>query len=501
MKFSKGWQTKSVGSGRRFVRRLLRVFRRPTVFGRLFGTYMTITFISLLVLGVLLARLFQNYIYAERQAQLIAHGEEINKLVASYLHGEISLNRLQERIEVLSRAAGAMVWIADRGGLVYLSSTPENPVEGSRIGKEEIDILLKGEIFTQIGQFENRFGDKMMSVGVPIIVDGRIEGAIFLHTPVRGLQYSLTRVYRIIWVTVLVAMVTALPLTYYLADRLTNPIRQMTSVARAIARGDFSRRVEYDSQDEIGQLVATFNAMCRDLGRLEEMRREFIANVSHELRSPLTSIRGFIQAILDGTVPPEEQEHYLRIVAGETERLTRLVNDLLELARLQGGAITLSPQRVDLEEAFAALADRFAPRLQDKKLELRVEIGREAGEVWADRDRLDQILTNLLDNAINFTPAGGWIEIRSRRGENEPDRIWIEVEDSGPGIPPGEREYIFERFYRVDRSRSRARGGTGLGLAIVKHLVQLHGGEIEVAEGRTGGALFRFYLPRSDQNE
>lgn len=274
----------------------------------------------------------------------------------------------------------------------------------------------------------------------------------------------------------LAALATSLVFTQFLAHGMTSPLRQMTAAARAMARGDYSRRVRATSRDEIGQLATAFNQMAADLGAADEYRRGLIANVSHELQTPITALHAVLDNVVDGVVEPDTET--MRMALSQTERLGELVANLLDLSRLEGGAIPLqlSPFRVDefLREAVGHVA------LSPHEVDVAVRVSPPDLVAVADPARLRQVVVNLVDNAIRHSPAGGRVSVSACAAE--PSGLRLEVCDEGPGIPAAERERVFQRFTRGATSA----GGTGLGLAIARWAVELHGGAIEVIEARTG---------------
>jgi signal transduction histidine kinase len=273
----------------------------------------------------------------------------------------------------------------------------------------------------------------------------------------------------------LAALATSLILTQLLAHGMTSPLRQMTAAARAMARGDYSRRVRATSRDEIGQLATAFNQMAADLGAEDEYRRGLIANVSHELRTPITALHAVLENVVDGVVEPDTET--MRIALAQTERLGELVNNLLDLSRVESGVI---PLQLSTFRAAEFLEDAVAhASASTDGVDVVVSATPANLAAVADPARLRQVVVNLVDNAIRHSPAGAKVTVLASSGGSE---LRIEVSDEGPGIPAAERERVFERFTRGATSA----GGTGLGLAIARWAVELHGGTIEVMDGGTG---------------
>jgi signal transduction histidine kinase len=282
----------------------------------------------------------------------------------------------------------------------------------------------------------------------------------------------------------LAALVTSLAITQFLAHGMTSPLRQMTNAAGAMARGDYSRRVRATSRDEIGQLATAFNLMAADLGAADEYRRGLIANVSHELRTPITALHALLENIVDGVAEPDAET--MRMALSQTARLGELVTNLLDLSRVEGGAIPLQlrPFRVDefLHEAIEHVA------ISPADVRITVEVSPSDLVAVADPARLRQVVVNLVDNAIRHSPAGSRVSVLA--SAEEPAGLRLDVCDEGPGIPPAERERVFQRFSRGATSA----GGTGLGLAIARWAVELHGGTVEVMDVRMGCRI-RVALP------
>ena len=304
--------------------------------------------------------------------------------------------------------------------------------------------------------------------------------------PVETNVPSLSRIF--IWSGILAGGV-ALILTIFLSRRILAPVESLSRAARALAGGDFSRRVEARSKDEVSELGRTFNAMADELARTEELRSSLVADVAHELRTPLSNVRGYLEAIKDGVVSPDEAT--LESMHEEVLLLTRLIEDLQELALAESGRMTLNVELCDLADLARKAVVSIQPQAEAKGIKLRMYAASEV-LIHADPGRIGQVIRNLLVNASNYTPSGGSIRVVVNRREDE---AWVSVEDTGSGIPNEELPHVFERFHRVDRSRSRATGGVGLGLTIAKQLVEAHGGRIMVNSQNGKGSTFTFTIP------
>jgi signal transduction histidine kinase len=288
-----------------------------------------------------------------------------------------------------------------------------------------------------------------------------------------------------------VAALAAVLVGTVIASRITRPIRAVTRASEAMARGDYEQRIEASGHDELAALASAFNAMSAQVTHSHRSMRQLLANVSHELKTPLTSIQGFSQAMVDGVVDdPEEQVRLAGVIHEEAHRVRVLVDDLLYLSQIESGELALSTDDVDLDALLQATADRFRFQAEAVGVELRVVAG--AGEVVADGRRLEQVLANLVDNAIRFSPAGSVVTLR---GSSEPEHALVEVHNRGEPIPEQVLAHVFDRFYQADPARGE-QGHTGLGLAIVLELVQAHGGSVAVRSSAAHGTTFTARLPR-----
>jgi signal transduction histidine kinase len=336
-------------------------------------------------------------------------------------------------------------------------------------------------------------------VGVQVSKNGRVVGAVYVAHRVEGGGFAgaiagTASFIRSVWWQFLVAgaiaAIIALGLARFLARGLTQPLRDMAEAARRMARGDYGQKVLVRSRDETGQLADAFNRMAGEMEGLERLRRELVANVSHELKTPISALRAHLENLLDGVENPNPQ--LLETMVQQSERLSRLVDQLLDLSRLESGAAPLELEPVRL----APLVERVIAEVEiarpDRPVHVRNEVSLELPPVQADRERIHQVLFNLLDNAFRFTPDGGAIRVRAvgRTGSCE-----VSVVDTGPGIPQEHLPFVFERFYRVDASRSRGDGGTGIGLAIARSVVGAHGGRIWAESEPGRGSAFHFILP------
>lgn len=284
--------------------------------------------------------------------------------------------------------------------------------------------------------------------------------------------------------------------SYFIAKRIINPFVDMNHIVQCYSKGDFSQRIPVQGKDEASQLGRSFNEMADQLKNLEVTRQSFVANVSHELRSPLTSMKGFLEAMMDGTIPPEEHEHYIEIVLSETRRMTAMVNDLLDLARIESGIITVNYEVFDINELIRRTLITFEARISEKRMELDVRFATEQNFVYADSNQISQVLRNLIDNAIKYSPEGRTLLVSTYALRKE---VYVTIRDTGVGIPAEDVPHIFDRFYKVEKAHTPSpQVGSGLGLAIVKKIIEAHGQSITVKSARGKGTQFTFTLEKAN---
>ncbi len=284
--------------------------------------------------------------------------------------------------------------------------------------------------------------------------------------------------------------------SYYTAKRIINPFVDMNHIVQCYSKGDFSQRIPVQGRDEASQLGKSFNEMADQLKNLEVTRQSFVANVSHELRSPLTSMKGFLEAMMDGTIPPEEHENYIGIVLSETRRMTAMVNDLLDLARIESGIITVNYEVFDINELIRRTLITFEARISEKRMELDVRFSTEQAYVYADSNQISQVLRNLIDNAIKYSPEGRTLVVSTYALRKE---VYVTIRDTGMGIPAEDVPHIFDRFYKVEKAHTPSpQVGSGLGLAIVKKIIEAHGQSITVKSARGKGTQFTFTLEKAN---
>ena len=401
------------------------------------------------------------------------------------------LNRMAEKV---NREFGAYIAVMDRAGNVMTNSQAaynEDPEFMDSLSGEEISAAFQRILAGETIRLRSENGEApTFTVGVPFMMDNTVTGAVFIRTKAQQIESGLTETLaQIALLAAAVMVLFGVAVFLFVRSRL-KPLKQLEKAAAAIAEGDFTVQVDERKGDrELRELSGAFNTMTKKLEGVEAGRREFVANVSHELRSPITSIRGFAEGMADGVIPAEEHPKYLRLVANETRRLSGLIDDLLALSRLERDDAKPAMTVFDVNEMLRRAVIRRMNDLEEKKIDVSCEFEEDRCMVRADSDRIEQVVINLLDNAIKFTPEGGKITLES---ETKGGTAEITVRDSGCGVAPEDRDKIFDRFFTADRAHTAGKG-TGLGLSICKRIMEMHGQNIRLLDTEEGAA-FRFTL-------
>ncbi|GAE89151.1 two-component sensor kinase yycG [Acetivibrio straminisolvens JCM 21531] len=423
---------------------------------------------------------------------------------------EIYRSMLDNALARDSQSTGSIIWIVSPEGEIGIIKGNQAVVKEiirkltDDTGKVRLQNpaqykdVMSGNVplVREMGDFYGLFKDTNVSwltIEKPFLYNEKVLGAIYLHTPVPEVQRARSSVFKFFMSAVAVSIIISIILVYIFSLKLSRPLKKINSAAKKIASGKFDERLDISSEDEIGELARSFNNMAGELQNLENMRRGFIANVSHELRTPMTSIHGFIEGILDGTIPPEKEKEYLLIVRDEIRRLNRLTTDLLDLARMESGEISINPVNFNINELIRRCIIKLENFITQKDIDVEANFEEEDMYVRADVDSIERVLINLMHNAVKFVCRNGKIKVSTSRYKN---KILVSVEDNGIGIDKNEIDLVWERFYKSDKSRSKEKGGAGLGLAIVRNIINDHRQEIWVESEVGEGTKFYFTLDK-----
>ena len=470
-----------------------------SIFAKYFGACISVILISFLCLAS--AVMISSIRYSNFQRQSL-YEKDASILAESFSSG-LDIHQINSLIRTTATVIDANIYVVNTSGefIAVASLTTGDISPGVQKIPAAIMTAIKNKSsVTDIGRLGGFYTHSYMTQAVPIVdgSTGEVAGAVFVSGRADNLAGYIAVIFRIFFLCLSVVSLFAFAAIYFVTRRMVRPLRQMSEAARSFAKGDFSIRVPVGDKDEIGQLAAAFNNMAHSLTSLEDMRRSFVANVSHELKTPMTSIAGFIDGILDGTIPPEKERYYLKLVSSEVKRLSRLVRSFLDIARIEAGELKITPTVFDVEETIRRVILGFEYQIDEKHLTVK-GLDEDADRrvlVTADADLTHQIIYNLVDNAVKFSNDGGELTINVVSHDG---KVFVGVRNTGMGIPAGELPYVFDRFYKTDKSRSRDRKGVGLGLYIVRTVLNMQGEDISVrsVEGQFCEFIFTLKPDRS----
>lgn len=377
------------------------------------------------------------------------------------------------------------------GNIVTVSGLNKSDYNGKKLEDKYFKKVLNGNEFVQTGLLDSLYGEDTLTVGAPMISDGITIGGVFLTQSISELKSVSYDLFSELFIFLLAAMIFSFILFYVVSRQISIPIKRIDEAVGEFTKGNFSKRVEYKSNNELGRLAENFNEMATSLENLENSRTTFISDVSHELRTPMTTISGFVEGILDGTIERENEDKYLSIVLSESKRLSRLVDNLLKISRMEKNNVPLKKEKFDINELIRLVIIRFENQINAKHIDVDLILSDDRCTVFADKDNINQVLVNLFNNAVKFTEDGGYIKIRVWVHQK---KCYVEIKNSGHGIEKENLNRIFERFYKTDRSRSEDKTGVGLGLYIVKKIIDKHGEKIWAASVPDSYTSFTFSL-------
>lgn len=430
----------------KFYRHKEKIPGTRTIFGKIFWTNMMTLMIALCIIGGLMFGLLGSYISNEKATILDRTADIVTKKTLDTYTSSPSLLEVMNyssSIEETAKLTDSYICILTADGDIFKTSSNLESLRS--VPKSVIKQLKEGENIRDISHFGGYFDKTVLTIGRPISYQNQVIGGVLVIMPMPMLNKARYEVTFLFLICALITALIAFLFVFLVSRKITLPIKQMNEMAKQITKGDFSNHLAVESNDEIGELAQSLNSMSKSLHKVEEMRSSFIANVSHELRTPMTTISGFIEGILDGTIPPDRQEQYLKIVLSETKRLAKLVSDMLMVSKINSQKETLELLPFDINEMIRLTVIKFQKRIEEKHLEVAVIFAEDTTLVMADKDSINRVLTNLMDNAIKFCDEGRKIVIEVKNNYKNSQKINVSVYNEGLGIHKEEIEYIWER--------------------------------------------------------
>lgn len=466
-----------------------------SIFSKLLASYIGLVVLAIAIVGSMQVFLVENYLIRTKEQEMIVRSQELSDMVKPFLIAKLDPRPVILNVNRADRKLGTEVWVIDKTGKVITASADHLYCEGNTLEAIDLEQLKSGIVSTKKGQSEY-FKEAVIRTIAPVIHNNEFIGGVILYAPITGVNDTSKNMMKIYLGAALLGIIISIGIGVLLSRQITKPLKRVCEITSSIADGKFDERIEIKSEDELSVLAASINHMTKRLSELEKMRRNFVANVSHELRSPLTSIQGYIDALIQGKGKEKQDEkNYLQILQKETHRLSRLVNDLLEISRFDSQTVQFSLNDFPLRSVIDRAISSLRVQSSAKNLTITTNLPSNLPFCYGDEDRIEQVVYNLLDNAIRYSSEGGEVIIFATTFDDE---VSVFVTDFGQGIPSQDLPFIWDRFYRVDKSRSRNEGGTGLGLAIVKEIIDKHGGLVMVESTLGKGSKFSFTLKQSD---
>lgn len=471
---------------------------RKTLYLKFIIAYIIFGLFGFVVVATFVSNMTMDHLKKERADALYREATLIANTYATDLYNnEVSLETVKTQLDSLDIYLNATLWIINPSGRMILDSSSPLDVENEIMIENFDPTITEGSYYT-IGNFFQTFEEDMLSVFAPITSDYKVKGYVVIHSSMSSIQSEANSLLNISYIMLIILFLLSLIILIFFTEIVYIPLRKITEATEQYASGNMHYEFAVESEDEMGYLAATLSYMASEIARAEDDQKKFVANVSHDFRSPLTSIKGYLEAMIDGTIPPEMYEKYLTILLNETERLRKLTNSLLTLNNLNTKGIMLNKTDFDINRTIRNVAASFEGTCRAKTIAIELVLTGEEMYVVADMDKIQQVLYNLLDNAIKFSHHNSIIKLETSDKHN---KVFVSVKDSGIGIPKDDLKLIWDRFYKSDLSRGKDKKGTGLGLSITKEIIRSHGENINVISTEGVGTEFIFSLAKSDMED
>lgn len=463
-----------------------------TIFAKLMNLSFAIVLMSALVLGSVHFVIIQHYISMEKTERLKNEVSKIKQLTELLLENYSNMGHTfyQLSIDDSAKNNDCYIIVADNDGNILAgSSNYSEIIQNNTVDKKMFSDIFDGKYEKTAGFIADRSGKRMLAVSSAVRLGGKT-GVVSMLVNMPLINKETHKMMYLLIISVGLSMLLSMILSYFLSMNMSKPIKRLSASAKEIAKGDFSKHSVVSGVTELDELGAAFDKMARELDKQEQSRTDFLANVSHDLRTPMTTITGFVQGILDDTIPQEKEKDYLKVVLSETNRLSDLISMFLDASRYDAGEIQLNKMKIDINEMLRTVLLQYENKINEKNINVNFDVDCHSAEVFADEQAIRRVLVNLMDNAVKFSNEGGTISVSSVHSGK---KVIVSVENTGDGISAEDLKYIWDRFYKTDKSRVRDKKGVGLGLYIVKHIIAQHGENI-TAQSADGVTKFTFSL-------
>lgn len=471
---------------------------KKTLYLKFVLAYFIFGVFSFIIVTTFVPSVTREQLIREKAENLYLEATLISNTYALGLYtSETDLETVKTQLDALAVYLDSIIRIINPSGRLVLDTNAPLNVEDVVMIEDFNPTLTSGSYYT-INRFYNTFESDVLSVFAPITSNYMVKGYVVIHCDMQSIQESCNSLLNISYITLVILFLLSLIILIFFTEIVYVPLRKITYATEQYANGNMHYEFQVESDDEIGYLAACLNYMASQIAGAEDDQKKFVANVSHDFRSPLTSIRGYLEAMIDGTIPQDMHEKYLNIVLNETDRLTKLTNSLLSLNNLNTKGMLLDRTDFDLNSVIRSTAASFEGTCRKKVIAIELILTDEEMYVYADMEKIQQVLYNLLDNAIKFSHHNSVIKVETSVKKN---KLFLSIKDTGIGIPKADLKLIWDRFYKSDLSRGKDKKGTGLGLSIVKEIINSHGEHINVISTEGAGSEFIFSLPLSSKNE
>ena len=480
-----------------------------TLYSKYLSSFIALLGVGFFTIAVIICSVVTNY-SSNTKADLmhktayIVHLEISNEMSAENCSFESAVESNTEKYKTvftaISEYSESNIMLISKTGRILYKNVPDSVFAKTEIGTKTMFEIKNSTGPSKPSDLGGLFKDRRFNY-IYTVVDEQTSpiGYIVLTSSASGMSPVFEQIIKVIIIASLWVFLAAIIIVYFITDRITTPLKEINKAVKSYAKGNFDVRIPVSGEDEVATLAEAFNNMANDLSKLEKTKNTFFSSVSHDLKTPMTSIQGFIEGIIDGTIPADKQSYYLGIVLDEVKRLTRLVNSLLDITRMQSGSVKLNPERFDVCEMARLILISFEEKIDELKLDVEFNCDDDPSNVFADKDAIHQVLYNIISNALKFTPEGGKLKIDITR-EKGNDKYTVSVYNSGIGMKEEELPFVFDSFYKADSSRGLDKTGTGLGMFIAKSKIEAHGEKIGVESEYEKYCRFYFTLSTKEKH-